>query len=49
MVATLAEILAAREVLAEARAATGITAALELGIMVEVPAAALGAGRRSRG
>ena len=45
MVATLAEILAAREVLAEARSATGITAALELGIMVEVPAAALGAGR----
>lgn len=45
MVATLGEIRSAREVLAEARAATGITAGLELGIMVEVPAAALTAGR----
>ncbi len=41
MVATLAEVRAAREVLDEARAATGIDAPMELGIMVEVPAAAL--------
>jgi multiphosphoryl transfer protein len=45
MVATLAEILAARAVLSQARSATGITAELELGIMVEVPAAALAADR----
>lgn len=45
MVATLGEILAARQLLDEARADTGITAALELGIMVEVPAAALTAAR----
>jgi multiphosphoryl transfer protein len=45
MVATLAEILAAQAVLAQARSATGITAQLKLGIMVEVPAAALTAGR----
>jgi phosphoenolpyruvate-protein phosphotransferase len=41
MVATLGEVRAAREVLAEARAATGVDAPMELGIMVEVPAAAL--------
>jgi phosphoenolpyruvate-protein phosphotransferase/dihydroxyacetone kinase phosphotransfer subunit len=41
MVATLGEVRAARAVLDEARAATGIDAPLELGIMVEVPAAAL--------
>ena len=44
MVATLDEILATRAVLDEARAATGIDTALELGIMVEIPAAALTAG-----
>ncbi len=41
MVATLEEIQAAREALAEARRDTGIDSPLELGIMVEVPAAAL--------
>jgi multiphosphoryl transfer protein len=41
MVATLDEILATRAVLDEARAATGIDTPLELGIMVEIPAAAL--------
>jgi phosphoenolpyruvate-protein kinase (PTS system EI component) len=41
MVATAGEIEAARAVLAEARVATGISAELELGIMVEVPAAAV--------
>ena len=45
MVATLAEITAARSVLEQARAETGVTAPLELGIMVEVPAAALTAAR----
>ncbi len=45
MVATLDEILAARAVLQDARAATGIDAAMELGIMVEVSAAALTAER----
>jgi phosphocarrier protein FPr len=45
MVATLAEIQATRALLDEARAATGIDAPLELGIMVEVPAAALTAAR----
>ncbi len=45
MVATLAEILAARELLDQARADTGIEAPMELGIMVEVPAAALAARR----
>jgi multiphosphoryl transfer protein len=45
MVATLDEIMAARAVLDEARAQTGINAPMELGIMVEVPAAALGAQR----
>ncbi len=43
MVATQAEILATRALLDEARSRTGITAPLELGIMVEVPAAALAA------
>jgi phosphoenolpyruvate-protein kinase (PTS system EI component) len=41
MVATLDEIEAARAALERARAETGIDAPLELGIMVEVPAAAL--------
>jgi phosphocarrier protein FPr len=41
MVATLAEIEATRALLDEARSATGVDAPLELGIMVEVPAAAL--------
>jgi phosphoenolpyruvate-protein phosphotransferase/dihydroxyacetone kinase phosphotransfer subunit len=41
MVASLSEVRAARALLDEARAATGIDAPLELGIMVEVPAAAL--------
>lgn len=45
MVATLDEILQARAMLEQARADTGIGAALELGIMVEVPAAALAAER----
>jgi phosphoenolpyruvate-protein phosphotransferase len=45
MVATLAEITAARALLDQARADTGIDAPMELGIMVEVPAAALGATR----
>jgi len=45
MVATLAEITAARELLDEARRETGIDAPMELGIMVEVPAAALAAAR----
>jgi multiphosphoryl transfer protein len=45
MVATVGELRAARAALAEARAATGVRAPLELGIMVEVPAAALGAAR----
>ncbi len=41
MVATLDEIRAARDALSEARSHTGIDCPLELGIMVEVPAAAL--------
>ena len=41
MVATVDEIESARTVLAQARADTGIDVALEFGIMVEVPAAAL--------
>ncbi|MBV9193098.1 MAG: phosphoenolpyruvate--protein phosphotransferase, partial [Solirubrobacterales bacterium] len=41
MVATLEELESARAVLAQARADTGIDAPLELGIMVEIPAAAL--------
>jgi len=45
MVATLDEIEAARAALDRARADTGIDAPLELGIMVEVPAAALAAAR----
>jgi multiphosphoryl transfer protein len=45
MVATLSEIEAARDALADAREQTGIDAPLELGIMVEVPAAALTATR----
>ena len=45
MVATLAEITAARELLERARSDTGIDVAMELGIMVEVPAAALAAAR----
>jgi phosphoenolpyruvate-protein phosphotransferase/dihydroxyacetone kinase phosphotransfer subunit len=45
MVATLDEIVATRAVLDEAREQTGIDAPLELGIMVEVPAAALTAAR----
>ena len=50
MVATVEELLAARALLEEARAETGIDAPLELGIMVEVPAAALTAAtaRRAR-
>ena len=45
MVATLDEIQAARAALERARADTGIDHALELGIMVEIPAAALTATR----
>jgi phosphoenolpyruvate-protein phosphotransferase/dihydroxyacetone kinase phosphotransfer subunit len=45
MVATLDEITRARAVLDEARTQTGIDAPLQLGIMVEVPAAALSASR----
>ena len=45
MVATLDEIEAARATFEQARADTGIDAPLEFGIMVEVPAAALTAGR----
>ena len=41
MVATLGEVRATRALLDEARTATGIDAPLELGIMVEIPAAAL--------
>jgi multiphosphoryl transfer protein len=45
VVATAEEIEAARLVLEQARADTGVDGELELGIMVEVPAAALTAGR----
>jgi phosphoenolpyruvate-protein kinase (PTS system EI component) len=45
MVATLEEIVATRELLQRARADTGVDAPLELGIMVEVPAAAMTAAR----
>ncbi len=45
MVATLDEIAAARTLLDEARADLGIEQAVQLGIMVEVPAAALTASR----
>jgi multiphosphoryl transfer protein len=48
MVATLDEIHAARAALERARAGTGIDAPLELGIMVEVPAAALTATRLAK-
>lgn len=41
MVSSLAEIVATRGLLEQARAETGVAAELELGIMVEVPAAAL--------
>ena len=41
MVATATELDAALAAVAEARAATGVQAAIEVGIMVEVPAAAL--------
>jgi multiphosphoryl transfer protein len=43
MVATLEEVRAARSLLAEAREALGTRAELEVGVMVEVPALALGA------
>ena len=45
MVATLGEVRAARALLEQARTATGINTPLELGIMVEIPAAALTAER----
>ena len=45
MVAALSEIQAAKRLLAQARADTGIDTPMELGIMVEVPAAALSANR----
>jgi multiphosphoryl transfer protein len=45
MVATVEEIHAARAVLDQAREQTGVEAPLELGIMVEVPAAALTAAK----
>jgi multiphosphoryl transfer protein len=45
MVATLEEVRAARSLLAEAREALGTRAELEVGVMVEVPALALGAGQ----
>ena len=45
MVATLEEIVAARAVLEQARAQTGLAAPMELGIMVEIPAAALTSAR----
>ena len=48
MVATLAEIVSARSVLEQAGSQTGVSAPLELGIMVEVPAAALAAARLAR-
>jgi phosphocarrier protein FPr len=48
MVAAVAELEAALAALAQARAATGIDAPLETGIMVEVPAAALLAERFAR-
>jgi phosphocarrier protein FPr len=41
MIAVASELLQTRELLAQARADTGIDAPLELGIMVEVPSAAL--------
>ena len=45
MVATLDEITATKELLRQARLQTGIDAPIELGIMVEIPAAALTAAR----
>ncbi len=45
MVATVDELRAARAALEQARSETGVEAPLELGIMVEVPAAALTAAR----
>ena len=45
MVATLDEITATKELLQQARLETGIDAPIELGIMVEIPAAALTAAR----
>ena len=45
MVTTLDEVLEVRRVLEQARAQTGVDAELELGIMIEVPAAALAAAR----
>jgi phosphoenolpyruvate-protein phosphotransferase/dihydroxyacetone kinase phosphotransfer subunit len=45
MVATLAEVRAARAVLEQARSDTGVRVPMELGIMVEIPAAALTAAR----
>ncbi len=45
MVATVDELIRARALLDQARIQTGVDAALELGIMVEVPAAALTAAR----
>ncbi len=48
MVATLAEITAARTILEQARADTGVRTPMELGIMVEIPAAALTATQLAR-
>jgi phosphoenolpyruvate-protein kinase (PTS system EI component) len=48
MVATLAEVQAARRGLAEARAALGVDAEIEVGAMVEVPSIALQAKRFAR-
>jgi phosphoenolpyruvate-protein phosphotransferase len=45
MVATVAELEAALDAVADARSATGLDAPLEVGIMVEVPSAALQAGQ----
>jgi multiphosphoryl transfer protein len=47
MIATVDELMSARALLARARAETGVDAAIEIGIMVEVPAAALMAGTLS--
>jgi phosphoenolpyruvate-protein kinase (PTS system EI component) len=48
MVATLAELRAARALVDEARAALGIDPPLEVGVMVEVPAVAVAAERFAR-
>jgi phosphoenolpyruvate-protein phosphotransferase/dihydroxyacetone kinase phosphotransfer subunit len=48
MVATPAELDAALDAVAEARAATGVDAPIEVGIMIEVPAAALISERLAR-